>query len=103
MNKIIAKRELLYSAKGDDARKPLAVIIREPQPIDESEVDFPVHPGASVCRVEIEGLPDDFIEESHGADSIQALSFAIEIDGYLKSLYKKYDIYWPSGEPYFDD
>ena len=102
MNKIIAQRKLLFSSKGSTDKKALLVNIFEPRPIDQHEVDFPVHPGASSCKVEIDGLPDEFIEEVHGADSIQSLAFAVEIDGYLKSLQKKYDIYWPSGEPYFD-
>ena len=103
MNSVIATRSLLYSSKGESKKKSLIVKIFEPQLIDTSEVDYPVPLGASSCRIEIEGLPEDFVEEVHGADSIQALAFAIEIDGFLRFLQKKYDIFWASGEPYFED
>ena len=103
MEKSIAERELLYSLKGDSARKKLVVRISEPYLVDESMVDFTFDPGTAGCTIEFEGLPESFAEEVHGADSIQALAFATDIDPYLKSLEKKYDLYWPDGSPYFED
>ncbi|GAA6154140.1 hypothetical protein [Pseudoteredinibacter isoporae] len=103
VGKIIAKRDLLFSFKESKNKNKLTVVISEPRMIESDEFDFDVDPGASACTVKILGLPDEFVEEVHGADSIQALSFAIDIDGYLRRLQKDYDIYWADGEPYFDD
>ncbi len=102
MKKCIAKRELLYSLKGDSTKNKLIIKISTPYPIEENLVNFEIHPGASACKIEFEGLPNSLIEEVHGADSIQALAFATNIDPYLKGLEKKYDFYWSSGEPYFE-
>lgn len=101
MDKSIATRELLYSHKGDSIRKKFVVRISAPYPIEEGTVNFKYHPGASVCEVEFDGLPEEFLEKTYGVDSIQALSLATNIDPYLKGLEKKYDLYWLSGDPYF--
>lgn len=102
MKKCIAERELLYSLKGDSVKNKLIIKISAPYRIEENAVNFEVHSGASACKIEFEGLPKNLIEEVHGADSIQALAFAANIDPYLKGLEKKYDLYWSSGESYFD-
>jgi len=39
----------------------------------------------------------------YGMDSLQAVNMASNIDAVLERLGKKYDFYWSSGEPYFDD
>ncbi len=102
MKKSIAERELLYSLKGDDSQKKLVVRISEPYLVDESMVNFKFDPGTAGCKIEFVGLPEEFIEEVHGADSIQALSFATDIDPYLRRLEKNYDFYWQDSSPYFD-
>jgi hypothetical protein len=103
MRKIVAERELLYSLKGEPTRRKFVVRISMPCQIEENAVNFPVHPGAAVCEIEFDGLPEDFTEEVYGADSIQALSLATDVDPYLRSLEKKYDLYWSTGEPYFEE
>jgi hypothetical protein len=103
MKKFIAERELLYSLKGESARKKLLVRISAPYLVDESMVNFKFDPGTAGCTIEFEGLPKELIEEVHGADSIQALALASDIDPYLKGLKKEYDFYWQDGSSYFDE
>jgi hypothetical protein len=38
-----------------------------------------------------------------GADSIQALQLAVDVDRVLRRLSKHYDFYFPTGEAYFDE
>lgn len=102
MGKFIATRELLYSDKSDSDRRKFVVRVSSPYPIAEGTVNFEFHPGASVCEIEIDGLPEKFVEKVYGIDSVHALSLAINIDPYLKGLKKRYDLYWLSGEPYFE-
>jgi hypothetical protein len=39
----------------------------------------------------------------HGIDPIHALAQAAAIDGYLRAMTSRYDFYWLTGEPYFED
>lgn len=103
MKKFIAERELLYSLKGESARKKLIVRISAPYLVDESVVNFNFDPGTAGCTIEFDGLPESLVEEVYGADSVQALALAADVDPYLRGLEKKYDFYWPSGESYFED
>jgi hypothetical protein len=103
MRKFVATRELLYSQKGSHVRKRLLVKVGAPRAIEVGTVNFEFDPGASVCEIEIDGLPESFSELVYGADSIQAISMAADIDPYLKRIEKKYDLYWLSGEPYFEE
>lgn len=103
MEKYIATREMMYSQKGSTNLRRLAVRISAPYPIEEGAVNFEFHPGASVCEIEFDGLPEILVEKVYGVDSIHALSLATDIDPYLKKVEKKYDLYWSSGEPYFDE
>lgn len=103
MKNPIAERELLYSLKGKLKQHKLVIRIGAPYPVDESVVSFKFDPGTAGCTIEFEGLPESLVEEVYGADSLQALALATDVDPYLKGLGKKYDLYWPSGEPYFED
>jgi hypothetical protein len=98
----IAERKLLFALKGQEERRPLIVRVSAPVVVAEGTVDFQVADGTAVCTVEFQGLGEDSIRE-YGADSIQALSLAVNIDRYLSRLKKKYDFYFPDGEPYFED
>ena len=103
MKKSIAERELLYSLKGKSTRQKLVVRISAPYLVDESMVNFKFDPGTAGCTIEFDGLPESLVEQVYGADSVQALALAAGIDSYLQGMSKKYDFFWPSGEPYFDD
>lgn len=99
----IAIRELVYALKGSSDRRRFTVKIGVPYPIEEGVVNFEFHSGDSICEIEFDGLPENFVEKVYGIDSIQSLSLATNIDPYLKKLEKTYDLYWLSGEPYFEE
>lgn len=101
IEKVIAKRELLYSIKGRRERMPMTVKVVEPCDVEEGSVNFLFDAGTARCVVEFEPLGKRF--EFFGMDSLQALELAVRIDPYLKGLTAKYDFYWMSGEDYFDD
>ncbi len=108
MKNWIAKRELLYSIKGSNERNNLIVRISEPYLVEKGTVNFKFSEGTAGCTVEFVGLNEYYIYEGenaheiYGADSIQALELAVDIEPPLKRLSKKYDIYFPCGELYFE-
>ena len=102
MKNIAARRELLFSSKGESTRLRFAVRITVPEEVQQSEVNFECSPGTSRCTINFDGLPEPDIDV-FGADSIQALNLASDIDPYLRGLSKKYDFFFDSGEEYFDD
>ncbi|MGH8354289.1 MAG: hypothetical protein ACRERY_12300, partial [Pseudomonas sp.] len=101
MTKVIAKRELLYSLKGESTRRKLIVNIGAPYLLEKETVGFNFDPGAAGCTIEFDGLIERSIEV-HGIDLIHALQLAADIDQYLKGMQSKYDFYWSTGEPYFE-
>jgi len=109
MTKWIAQRELLYSLKKSDKRFELIVRVSEPYLVKEGTVNFSFSEGTAGCTVEVIGLKKEkaFEEgsthEIYGADTLQALELAVNIEPTLKRLSKKYDIYFPTGESYFDE
>ncbi len=102
MYEFIAKRELLYSLKGEAIRKKLLIKISKPYLVDKESVDFEFSFGTSACTIKFDGLPSNFTEEVYGVDSIQALALATNLNPYLKNIEKKFDLFWSSGDPYFD-
>jgi hypothetical protein len=66
-------------------------------------VEFPIpKDGCSGCKIEIFGI-DEVYPDVYGADSLQAIELALRsIDGILSRLRKNYDLYFLSGEPYFE-
>ena len=38
-----------------------------------------------------------------GMDSLQALEMVSKVERYLAGFSQKYDFYWMTGEPYFDE
>jgi hypothetical protein len=99
----IAERRLLFSKKDDSERKPLVIRIFAPQPVDPDAVRFRVDAETASCVVEFDGIPDAGLGEVYGADSVQALQLAVDVEPVLKRLSNRYDFYFPSGEGYFDE
>lgn len=54
------------------------------------------------CDVEIDGLDERKINY-YGMDSLQAINLASDIDPLIKRLSAKYDFFWLTGEPYFEE
>jgi hypothetical protein len=95
MDNVIAERKLLYALKNSPVQKEMTIKIGAPYWIDND---------VASCPFELEGLFDlNDVQDARGADLIQALQFAVNVDFILEKLRKKYDFYWPTGEPYFDD
>ena len=94
MNQCIAERSLVYSPKGGTERKPLIVRVFAPSKVPDQD--------AAQCTVSFDGLPGMDAEQVFGADTLQALQLAVDIEPILKRLSKKYDFFFPTGEEYFD-
>ena len=99
----IAERHLVFSEKGNSERRRLAVRIFAPKPVDPTSVSFQVSLGTAVCTVELDGIPGETPRDTYGADSLQALQLAADIEPVLKRLSHRYDFYFPTGEGYFDE
>jgi hypothetical protein len=99
----IAERRLLFSNKGNSERKPLLIRVFAPRPVDPNSVLFRPDADTASCVVEFIGIPDANPGETYGAESIQALQLAIDIEPVLKRLSKHYDFYFLTGEGYFDE
>ena len=99
----IAERKLLYAAMNAQEMRECIVRVYAPVLLKEGDVSFKFDQGASGCRYDFEGFPEDISDVVYGADSLQALQLATKIDGILKKLSMKYQFYYPSGEPYFDE
>lgn len=98
----IAGRVLYFSEKGVTSRKKVIVKVSSPQPIDQATVKFPVTDDMAVCHVELEGL-NEYSFDVYGMDSLQAINMASDVEAVLKRLSNKYDFFWSSGDPYFDE
>lgn len=102
-NRVIGTRELLYESKGSGGRRSFTVCIFEPYELVEGSVDFPFSEGTAGCLVAFRGLDENEMVV-YGADTIQALAIAVDaLEKYLHRLSRKYDFYFATGEPYFDD
>jgi hypothetical protein len=100
--RFIANRELLFSEKGKPARASLRVSVSEPTIVDRTASGVKLDAQAAVCTISFEGLGIADVEV-HGADSLHALAQASDVDRYLRGMSKKFDFFWPNGDPYFDE
>lgn len=103
MTEWIAERKLLFVPKGGGERKELAIRIGRPYLVEPDKVNFAVHKGAGGCTVEFFGIDGGYLDNVYGADLLQALQLATDVEPILKRLSKKYDFYFPDGEPYFEE
>jgi len=93
MSKWIAERELLFAEKGSRERKNLVIRVGVPYWSEKN---------MAACPIEYDGLFEEY-SDIYGADLLHALHLASDVDSLLKKLSeKKYDFYFPDGEPYFD-
>lgn len=102
MTKYIAERRLLYSTKGSDERREFVIRLGVPYQVKEGMVNFSIEGGVSGCHIELDGIDEEY-PEVYGADTLQAINIASNVEPFLKRLQKKYDLFWLSGEPYFDE
>jgi hypothetical protein len=102
MTNCIAERRLLFSEVGDIERKELIVRIYAPCLVEKSKTGVEFDEGVAACIVELDGLPEMIKEEIFGADSLQALQLAVNVEPILKTLSRKYQLFFPTGEDYFE-
>jgi hypothetical protein len=103
MNQYIAQRKLLFSEKGSQQKFAVTVQLTAPHELAEGEVDFQFSSGTAVCTICFKGLPKVKPEQVYGADTLQALQLASNVEPILKRLSNSYDIYFPTGESYFEE
>jgi hypothetical protein len=103
MLECVAARKLLYRIRGSADLTALEVRIYAPYELQEGMVDFSFSSGTAGCMYEIVGLPQQFSDTCFGADPIQALQLAADVDANLRMFNKKYEFFFPDGEPYFED
>ena len=102
MKEWIAERTLVFVEKGSTERRELAIRIGCPYVVDPEKVNFQVSQGTAACAVEFVGLENEYLDQVYGADLLQALQLAADVDPTLKRFAKKYDFFFPTGEPYFE-
>ncbi len=77
--------------------------ISAPYIVEPSTVSFPVTPKTSGCAVQISGAGVQITETTYGAELIQALLLASDVDPILRRVSKAYDLFFGDGETYFED
>ena len=100
--KYVAERKLLYSEKGSNTKTEIVIKISEPFLLTENDVSFSTDGVAAGCCIVVDGL-DGFDEVVYGVDSLQAVHLAADIEGFLKRLHTRFDLFWNTGEPYFEE
>jgi hypothetical protein len=99
----IAERKLLFSEKGQTERKPLVIRIYAPRPVEPNSPLYRPDQDTARCFVEFDGIPDASLGGTFGADSLQALQLAADVEPTLKRLSLRYDFFFPTGGSYFDE
>ena len=102
MSRSVATRLLRFRHRMTRQEGEIRVSISEPKLVDPSSVSLEVNSETAECTVSIEGLPEPVTETTYGADSIQALRLGSDIDPLLKRIAKDYELFFISGEPYFE-
>jgi hypothetical protein len=100
----IAVRRLLYTSRDSATPRGCTVGITAPRddaPGEATGGDDAPDPLAS-CEVVFDGLPHPPIR-IHGADTLQALALAADIDPLLRELEREqgFEFFWDDGSPYF--
>jgi hypothetical protein len=98
----IAERKLLASKKGDHKKTEVVIRITGPYVARQQDVSFPVDGQIAGCRVSIVGI-DEPEFEVFGTDTMQAINIASNLEPLLQRLSTRFDFFWNTGEPYFED
>lgn len=97
-----ASRTLHYSVIGETTRHPVTIRIVGPYLLTPGSVAFEFDEGTAGCDIEFDGLPQKTISV-YGADTLQALQMAVDIDPYLRGLSRTYEFFYDNGDAYLDD
>jgi len=103
MYECLVERELAYSTPPASERRRFVFRLFIPFEFQEGMVDFAFSKGAAGRTYEIDGLPHKYSFTCIGADRLQALQLAADVDGHLRMFRDKYEFFFTDGEPYFED
>ena len=100
---LIARRKLQFTSRESATPRACTVGITAPRDVDrllDSQDDL--HDPMSVCEIVFEGLEVAPLSV-HGADSVQALASACDLDPYLRTLERQhgFEFFWDDGSVYF--
>lgn len=98
----IADRKLLCSKKNNHVTEEITIKIGNPYIVQQGDVKFSADGVVAGCHVEIDGI-DESGYDLYGMDSLQAINLASNIEPLLERLSTKYDFFWLTGEPYFEE
>lgn len=98
----IAERKLLFSEKNARITKEITIKISSPYIVQQGDVKFTADGVVAGCHVEIDGL-DEPGYDLYGMDSLQAINLASNIEPLIERLSAKYNFFWLTGEPYFEE
>jgi hypothetical protein len=103
MPQLIAQRKLLYSSRDNAKPFPFTVGITAPRDVATGTNEEALPDAMSACDIVFDGLDAPPIEV-RGADSLQAVAMAAEIDGVLRGLARQhgYQFFWDDGSAYFE-
>lgn len=80
----------------------MTIYIGVPKFVPPSLLPFESDVEMAVCDVEIIGFEEPYIQSMIGADLLQAMQQAADVDKILKGFSEIYDFFYEDGEPYFD-
>lgn len=102
-HKSIASRQLHYTRIGESDRRLVTILINAPYLLTDENADIAFDEGTARCLFSFDGLDERGMQVT-GADTLQAVELAINaVEPTLRRLSKKYEFYFLTGEPYFDN
>lgn len=100
---IVASRTLRFRKISSGEVGEVTVQISTPYLLKPDMVDFPVSERTAGCSVRVLGIGTDYYnQEVYGADTLQALELAVDVEGIFKRISKEYDLFFLDGDPYFE-
>lgn len=97
----IAKRRLRAVSKADGQETVVTIKVSRPALSALAPGGGSANPDEAYCWVDFEGTEQPALKV-YGADELQALELASNLDPILEAMRSHYDFYWESGEKYFD-
>ena len=86
MENCIAERKLVAVLKGSSERVDLIIRIGAPYIVEKGTVNFEVDGNTAGCEVKFYGISGGYQEVVYGADLLQALQLASNVDPILTTL-----------------
>jgi hypothetical protein len=102
VNHSVAERRLLCSRKNSNLRAEVVFRLGSPRATKGLNSAGLADGEMFECEVGIAGLEAPSVKY-FGMDSVQALQLAADLDPLIRRLSIRYDFFWLTGEPYFDE